>query len=138
MDESDSSQRDYEAIRGHLLSALQSTHEQYDKAVLTLSTGLLGLSIAFIKSDSRTPGVRFRCLLMLSWVFLLLAILSTLTSFLLSQRALRKALDDAHDLYIRKNSAALEKNPWSQATEIVNVLSGFLFLLGAVLTVMFV
>jgi len=138
MSESEPRRQEYEAIRGHFLSALQSTYEQYDRAVLTLSTGLLGVSVAFIKPDSGAPGIQFRCLLLLSWVFLLLAIFSTLVSFLLSQQALRRALDDAHQFYIQKRTEALQENPWSQATQIVNVLSGCFFLLGAILTVLFV
>lgn len=138
MSESDSGQRDFEAIREHLYTALLSAHEQYDKAVLTLSTGLLGLSVTFIKSDSGTAAVRLRCLLVLSWIFLLIAIFSTLISFIFSQRALTKALDDAYDLYIRKRSEALRANLWRQATAVLNLSSGVFFFLGAVLTVVFV
>lgn len=139
MSESEAGQRQYEAYRDHLHTALQSAHEQYDRAILTLSTGLLGLSVTFIKSDSATAAPPLRCLLVLSWVFLLLAIISTLVSFLFSQRALRKALNDAHELYILKRNEVLQKkNVWSQATELLNAASGCFFLTGALLTVLFV
>src|SRR5437867_951403 len=96
----DTSQSDYEALRQHLLEGLRSSYEQYDRAVLTLSTGLLGISVAFIQPHQIQSSRQAPCLLAFSWLCLLFAIATTVLSLLASQRAIRKALDDAHDIYI--------------------------------------
>ena len=139
MNASETNQRDYEAIRNHLMTALHSSHEQYDRAVLTLSTGLLGLSIAFVRPDAEKPLEHVSCILVLSWLSLLLAIVATILSLLSSRRATRKALEDVYNLYrLGKLETLQSTNRWSRATETFNIISALGFLVGAVLTVLFV
>jgi len=139
MNANETNQSDYEAIRAHLMSALLSSHEQYDRAILTLSTGLLGLSVAFVRPNTGTPAAQMSCTLVLSWLCLLVAIIATVLSLLASQLATRRAIDDAHNLYRLKKLETLQStNAWSEVTKVLNLCSAAGFLLGAVLTVVFV
>jgi hypothetical protein len=136
MPDDDLRRHEYEKTREHLWAALHSSYEQFDKAVLTLSSALLGLSVSFIRPLGENASSQCVCLLVLSWLFLLLAVCSTISSLVASQRAIRTSLDDAYDLYIRQKDPAV--NVWSKLTERLNMVSAVAFLAGAILTVVFV
>lgn len=71
----------------------QTDHEasrDFDKAIMTLSAGALGVSIAFIHDVA--PDPKMVPLLGVSWIAFALSLLLILFSFLTSQRALRKEM----------------------------------------------
>ena len=63
-----------------------------DKAILTISSGTFGFTITFIK---QIIGPQYCCekVLVISWILLILSILSTLFSHFISQKAFYKAID---------------------------------------------
>lgn len=62
----------------------------YDQAVLTLSSGALALSFAFIKDIIRLPLAQYNWLLYGAWIFFLLAIAANVSGFMMALHGTRK------------------------------------------------
>ena len=124
--------------RADLLKRQLSNSENYDKAVISLSTAFLGFSLAFLKDLVPIQRAEWLWLLYGSWLALAGAVLATIVSFWVSQRGIDVQLKKAEDYYLRDDQAALTKSGIAKATEWVNVASGVLFILGLSLTTAFV
>lgn len=73
----------------HYLRDIYTTATQdFDKAILTLSSAAIGISLAFLDKIAPDP-VRTRWLVLVAWLMLTLSLLSTVVSFLTSQNAIR-------------------------------------------------
>ncbi len=79
----------------HLREALLSTSQQFDRAILGLSTSALALSLAFIKDIVPSSPAEHLDVLFLSWGGFIGAIACTVISFQTSQAAIRARL--GHD-----------------------------------------
>jgi hypothetical protein len=77
-DESDDSLDDY---RRHLVDARQKSQESYDKTVLSLSSGSLGVSFAFLKSVVGSGPHSTTILLFSAWTFWAISATVVLTSY---------------------------------------------------------
>jgi hypothetical protein len=132
-------QRLHDAARSELLDRQRSNSESYDKAILTLASGALGLSLSFIKDilPASEPARRV-CLLYVSWILLTAAIITTVASFLLSNEAINQALRQNTEYYLKRNESAFVRTKLSRAVDASNYASGILFVFGIVLTVIFV
>jgi len=116
-----------------------SNSENYDKAILTLSTGILGISMAFIKDVVPYESTRHIELIVLSWIFLGLAIMFTLSSFIISQKGIKKQLFFAEQYYLNKREEFCnKKNCFAIATDIINFVSGIFFLFAIILSIYFI
>jgi hypothetical protein len=124
--------------RADLLTRQLSNSENYDKAVLSLATAFLGLSLAFLKDIVSIERSDWVPLLYGSWISLGLAVLCTVVSFQVSQCAIDVQLRRAEDYYLRNDQSALSKSSLAKATEWINAASGTLFVLGVLLTIAFV
>lgn len=120
--------------RADLLKRQLSNAENYDKAVLSLSTVFLGFSLAFLKDLVPVHRAEWLCFLYGSWVALAGSVLCTIVSFRVSQRAIDVQLRKAEDYYLRDDQSALRKSRIAKATDWVNFASGVLFVLGLSLT----
>ena len=80
------------AYRAQLVSLEQKTKEAYDKAVLTLSGGALGLSLVVVKDYLRLPGGGRGGLMVLALLCWALSVSCILLSFTSSRKALRSAI----------------------------------------------
>jgi hypothetical protein len=129
----------YAATRQDLLNRNLSNSEKYDNAILTLSTGILAISLAFIKDIVPLNIASFAILLLMSWCLFGLAIVSTLVSFVLSQFAIKRQLDYAEKYYLdRKDEYLTKKNRLARFTEYANYTSGGFFIIGIITTIIFV
>jgi hypothetical protein len=73
--------------------------EPYDKAILTLASSALALSLTFTK-DLVPPGTAHAsCLLYAAWIFFVLAILTNVIGYILTFRSLRWQRRFAYDVY---------------------------------------
>lgn len=107
------------------------SQEQYDKTLITLSTGALGLSFAFIKDivDIKSAGdVHF---LIGSWICFILSIVFILVSFLTSKYALDQAI-------VAEDNDVIYDSKLDKATTILNWLSASFFVVGLLFVVVFV
>ena len=113
----------------------RETASQFDKAILTLATGALALSVTFINYIAPTPKPYSICFLIIAWVFFSFSILSTLISFLTSQAACRKQrkILDAEI----SNKSTPGKNLAAVWTNWLNYVSIILFIIGVVFLLIF-
>lgn len=112
--------------RNELDKAEQAQAAQYDKAILTVSSALLGLSVAFLKDVAADPPVVI-CILACAWLSLALSILFTLYSFLTSQNAIRYVRET---IDIEETGGEVSNPEPFQTTHILNHSSFWAFALG--------
>jgi hypothetical protein len=141
MSDTDKRQRQdlYGETRRDLLTRQLSNSERYDGAILTLSTGALGISLTFIKDIVSVSEAKCLAILMASWWLFGLAIISTVISFLVSQAGINVQLEYAKQYYLDGKDEYLTKtNRPAKATDVINYISGLLFVIGVLLTILFV
>jgi hypothetical protein len=126
--------KDLREYRQHLILAEQKAQDDYDKAVLALAGGGLGVSIAFVEKVVGTGTLEQSGLLAGSWLCWALSIACVLCSYFLSRHALRCAIAqvDGVQPQIRRLGGRM-----AIATEVANFLSGLLFVIGVVLLSIF-
>lgn len=118
----------------HVLDADQKSVEAFDKSLLTLSGGALGLSLVFVRNVVGTSDPQNTGRLLGAWIFWIFAISLTLASFYCSHRALRRTLHQIREGKLPEGSPG---GRWSTATTWATVVSGIAFLIGLVLIVWF-
>jgi hypothetical protein len=116
-------------------SSLDSAFDSLDKNLLALSSGALGVSLAFIKDIVPLDHVRCVALLLLSWFAFSASIISTLLSFKFSIAAHKKQRD-ALDKALLERKAPESGSPG--ALEWSNICSAGFFILGLLCTLLFV
>ncbi len=118
-----------------LITGEQEAQEAYDKAVLSLSGGALGISFAFVRDIVGTQPLVQTDLLLTSWVAWGISATLVLVSFYVSKLAFKKALQqvDADQIYTQHPGGVFDR-----LTTVLNVLSGLLFLAGVLSIVSFV
>ena len=107
------------------------SQEQYDKTLITLSTGALGLSFAFIKDIVDIKSAAYADFLLGSWICFIISILSILLSFLTSKHALEQAI-------MAEDNGKIFDNKLDKVTTTLNWLSASFFVVGLIFLVIFV
>jgi len=130
--QSDGELTDY---RKHVMLAEQQAQEDFDKTVITLSGGALGVSFAFIGNVIRDKPLINGSFLFYAWWSWAASVSVVLVSYFLSIRSLRTALRQAYDgsLYSRRPGGT-----FAIATDVCNVIGGILFFVGVLLMAVFV
>jgi hypothetical protein len=103
-----------------LIEALRESSRTFDKAILTLTSGAFGFTIAFLKDVAPKPFQNTLCLLSLSWFFFSLSLVVILFSFLASQKACNEQIDIAYDVIVEKKQ---RQTPWATVTTVCNYVS---------------
>lgn len=119
----------------------KSGTENFDKYLLTFSSGALGLSLAFIKDVAPIGRAVWVPSLFASWVAFLLCILVTLISFRISILALEAMVPHLNQFYLNSNAEAFDKHRESFLTKAVEWCAWagiILFVCGVFFTMMFV
>jgi hypothetical protein len=117
---------------------IQKSTDSYDQSLLALSSGGLGLSIAFIKDIVPLHDAVWLYLLYSSWMLFIFTILCTVTSFLLSVEAHRVNLEFHWKFYIDRDNDYRDKDSWfSMAVRRCTLLAGLFFLGAIVCTAVF-
>lgn len=131
-------QRLFEEYRKDLLARQLSNAQNFDKAVLSLSTAGLGFSLAFIKDVISLSNALYLGLLLYSWYLFGAAIILTLLSFHSSQIGIDDQLNLAERYYLKCEADALKKTGWDTATTWLSRISGIFFLVAISFTIAFV
>ena|SRR6266498_2762541 len=113
----------------------QQMQSEYDKAILALSGGALGVSMAFLKDVVIKQGVHGGCFLLLAWICWGLSVTCTLFSYYTSAQALRKAVQQTDEKTIYLTWA---NGRFNHFTKWLSRIAGLLFMLGIVFIVFFV
>jgi len=115
-------------------SSLDSAFDSLDTNLLALSSGALGLSLAFIKDIVPLEHARDVALLLFSWFAFFVSIVSTLLSFKFSIAA-HKRQRDVLDTALQERKVPESRPPG--ALEWSNACSLWSFLLGLLCTMLF-
>lgn len=128
----------YSEERKLLIATEQDQAKTFDKYILTLSSGALGLSLAFIKFiKDIDPNSKYW--LIAAWILFSLSTLSTLISFLTSQAACRKQVKILESSFFPEDpkNKTDEKNTNSTITGFLNISSITLLILGFLVFIIF-
>jgi hypothetical protein len=121
--------------RLHLRDAAQKSQGEYDKTVLALSGGALGVSFAFLdKVIARGPTLH-PWLLVAAWMCWAVSLTLVLFSHHVSRLALEKAIQQTD------SGERCEDRPggfWSVVLEVRNWGSGLVFVIGVIMMTAFV
>ena len=113
--------------RRWLVSAEQKSQEDFDKTVLALSGGALGISFTFLKDIIGPEKIVWLSFLIAAWLAWAFSTFSVLASYYLSHLALRKAISQVDDGTIYKKPPG---GAYACITAKLNALGGILFLIG--------
>jgi hypothetical protein len=129
---SDENEKDIECYRRDLLECDNNSIGEYDKAVMTLSGGAVGLTFAFLKDIGTLQHIVF---LLAAWTFWGVSITCVVFSHYFSHLAMRRALRDLNAKTLNYNKPG---GCWDTAINILNPVAGGLFLAGLVSLLFFV
>lgn len=134
--------RRQELYKDHVSQAWENQNassDELDKNLLTLSSGALGLSVAFIKDVVHLNEATHLALLIISWVCFSVCIAATLISFWFGIRAHAVQADYLGKYYLEGDESYFnKKNPWSLCISLCSVAGIVFFFLGIAATVAFV
>ena len=135
----DDDTKNYLKERKLLIEAQQQSYQQFDKAILTLSSGGLGVSIIFLRDILPLEQITNYCFLIGSWILFTISITCTLISFLTSQYACDDQLKLIDAYFLKKDlDVSTKKNRFAQITEGLNISAAVFFILAVISTTMFV
>jgi hypothetical protein len=123
------------AYRDWLVTSEHAASRDFDKAVMTLAGGALGLSVTFVHGIVSKAAPCSLIWLALAWSFLALSLLSILVSILTSQHALRRAIQQVDDRTV--HSVAKPGGWFSGITEGLNITAALTLVLGLIFLVVF-
>lgn len=128
----------HEKTRDDLLKRQLSNSENADRAVLTVSTGALGFSLAFLKDIVKPATASHLLLLHLSWICFMAAIVVTLVSFYISQKAIEHQLVLAQRYYLDCDESAFSgPTCYARITNACNYGGAIVFVVGLLLSCAF-
>lgn len=121
--------------RQHLVLAVQKAQGDFDKTVLSLSGGALGVSFAFIDKIVRPGVIIYPKLLFFAWLCWGISMAVILASYLFSHLTLRRAIKqvDQDQIYNKRPGGF-----FAVITHICNISASVLFFVGVLLVVFFV
>ena len=125
-------EKDLENYRKDLLECDNTSVAEYDKAVMTLSGGAIGLSFSFLKDIGSMQHTSF---LLTAWTLWGVSITSVVFSHYFSHRSMRHALKSLNDKTLNYERPG---GNWDTAINILNPVAGILFLAGLVVLLFFV
>ena len=116
-----------------------SNVENLDKAILSLSSAGLGLSLVFIKNVVKLEQASYVWVLHISWLMFVFAITSTLLSYLFGQRALDRQREFNEKYYLEGDEDAGQKiSLASWITRVLSYISVFTYIVAVSCTALFI
>jgi len=121
-------------MRQDMQRVLEAAEMDFENKLLVISTGALGLSMAFIDDIIPLADARYRWILITGWSLLAACLIVNLCSQLYSAHAVRQAILELNDA---KESRALKIAGRNNVTKWVNLISTALLGLGVISLVVF-
>jgi preprotein translocase subunit SecG len=129
----------FNSFRDELYKRQLSNTENYDKAILTLSSAGLAISLTFIKDIVPLEKADFLFLIKFGWVCFLISIVVSIIAYLMSNKAIDVEMDKAEKYYVNGDESAFsKKNHFSTINNILNRFTGLSFVVAIIAIVMFV
>jgi len=130
---SDQRRQELLSHRAGYVHSAGSQSDSFDKNLLLLSGGALGLSAVLLDSTRWLPTWH----LLLSWVAFSISICLVLVSFKVSEKQFDADIASIDTALKDGVEVAFEKSNWSKKLVWINAASGFCFLIGAILFLWF-
>ena len=127
-------EKELNEYRKHLIVSEQKSQEDYDKTVIALSGGALGISFAFLKDYIGEGSINNVTNLLYAWASWGTSVTIVLISYYTSHLALRKAIAQVDENKIMNERPG---KCYSIITAILNALAGILFLVGVIFMIYF-
>ncbi len=123
--------------RKWIIAAEQKSQEDFDKTVLSLSGGALGISFIFLRDVIGPHPIVSWHFLLYAWMAWAFSTFSILISFYLSRRALRMTITqiDSNKIYRHRQNPG---GTFARLTEYCNIAGAVLFLVGVCCITIFV
>ena len=134
----DEDKRLLEALTAEIRKRQVSSSENFDRYVLTLSSGGLAVSLGFLKDFLPIDRSLWPWALYTSWFMLTVATVVTMLSFLASEKAQSYQQEAGEAYYLRRDDKKINRNQWDKVVHWMNSVSGVSFTLGVILTTLFV
>lgn len=129
----------HDVSRAELLKRQLSNSESYDKAILSLSSAALALSLTAIKFVIPLNLATNLWAIQTSWVLFLVTVICSLSAYLIGNGAINKQLSIEEDYYIKGLvKAQTEKNWLSIVNSKLNTFTGIVFVVAISLVIFFV
>lgn len=130
--------REYMDLRKVYMAGEQQAYDDFDKAMLTLAGGAFGLSVLFVQQFAPNPIMTW--LLFTAWCCFIISLLATMISFMTSQKAFRKSIDNLDRIYSFNESEdikhasndVIDDDPNDVMTERLNIASIIFFIIGSI------
>jgi hypothetical protein len=107
----------FDSYRDEILRRELSNSESYDKAILSLSSAGLAITLTLLQSIIKIETATSIELLFSTWICFGLSIIFTISSIMVSQKALSRQLYIAEDYYLNEIENAYDaKNVWANYT----------------------
>lgn len=119
--------------RQGLLALEQKAQEQYDRTVVYLSAGALGVSFAFVQNFIDEAGAGSSFYLMAAWILWAVSVSASLASLYTSTRALRRTVEA-----LDAGKERPDRTWHDSATGLLNPASGIFFFVGVIMMAVFV
>ena len=126
--------------RNNLALSRHKMSDDYDKIVITLSGGALGLSFFFIR-DVISQTVENAWWLVGAWAMWTLSLICLGLALIFSQKSLEKAMEQVDEAIEKNDVNSIPHAPggwFRKVTDILNYSAGVLFVLGVVSIAYFV
>ena len=125
-------------LKSHSLldQIISEQQASFDKTLITLASGALGLSIAFAERVATEPIEAVR-MLIAAWGLFGIALIAILISFLVSVYALRQAQEDIKHTYYPDKHSKPDKNWLAIWVVILNISSLIAFVSGVACIIIF-
>jgi hypothetical protein len=128
----------YNEHRKQAWADIQSSSDNFDQSLMTVSSAALGVSLLFIKDIVPLKDADWLRMLYVSWLSFAICIVLTVFSFRLSVAAQTVYLQYLRKYYIEKNSDYFNKQSWqSKWLSVFTWAASVLFLAGLACTVIF-
>ena len=128
----------FEKYKSDLSSRELSNSQQYDKAILTLSSAGFAISVTAFETIRDHGTTDHVLLLIISWWLFFSTIALSLIGFVVGNAAIHRKINDAHDYYIKCFKDAEPKvSILVRFNSALNILAGITFLTAIGLTIAF-
>ncbi len=129
----------YNSFRDDLLKRDLSNTENYDKAILTLSSTALAISLTAMKYVVPLETAKYIFFIQLGWGMLWITIFTSLVAFFISNKAISIQLTNAEDYYLKGMEEAFNRpNKFTEINKYLNPITGLIFIVAIFFIVAFV
>ena len=120
----------HKATRDHLIRLQLSNSEGFDRAILTLSSAGLALSITVVKEFVGKGSAHQAWSLQAAWILFAASIATVVISYITSQQGINDHLEYAHAYYEEGcDEYRIKSSPWRHWTIRLGYAGGALFLI---------